>query len=508
MECITKDLLLQIFAGLELDDLGRLRCVCRSWHSAIASQGFAKQWKNRDQVCCVLRAKDSIHREVWFPGSGARRSTGLNPGPRGCFSIGVSSSHGLVCGLLPDEGRYWSTPDTAWKFVVGNPLTNKWRRLPPIDIPCRPLCTMERIHLQADPSKGSYKLAITYSEVGSDYEVIYQARQYDSESRVWTSAVPFIGEHDGANTKIDGSVLGSAGLHYPPYFLMAYNPDSMAWSCHKHFAGDRDPTPLNESVYKEYKLLDSTALSGVLRWRGRNFMVTHSFSCVVLWELDTVAGEWKVLSSRRYKELYGGRPSRRNSDIQALLVGSTIVFSDRYGTLFECGHGHCTQLRIHTQLQRRAIGESREHLARESEEHVKNSAILPAPARSNSALTGKGASAPLSTDAQGLQHSTAEKHAQECGAAAEETLRGGFPAEGRALGRESGLNRSRDNQIQELEELLEGSSRLWAENQQLKKNLHNQEKKMEAVIARMEEEHEEAVYPREEDGRNSTRQGC
>ncbi|XP_024542784.1 uncharacterized protein LOC9633932 [Selaginella moellendorffii] len=334
MERLTEDLLLQIFAGLELDDLGRLRCVCRSWHSAIASQGFAKQWKNRDQVCCVLRTKDSIHREVWFPGSGARRSTGLNPGPRGCFSIGVSSSHGLVCGLLPEEGRYWNTPDTAWKFVVGNPLTNKWRRLPPIDIPSRPLSTMERIHLQADPSKGSYKLAITYSEVGSDYEVIYQARQYDSESRVWTSAVPFIGEHDGANTKIDGSVLGSAGLHYPPYFLMAYNPDSMAWSCHKHFAGDRDPTPLNESVYKEYKLLDSTALSGVLRWRGRNFMVTHSFSCVVLWELDTVAGEWKVLSSRRYKELYGTRPSRRNSDIQALLVGSTIVFSDRYGTLY------------------------------------------------------------------------------------------------------------------------------------------------------------------------------
>ncbi|XP_024543696.1 uncharacterized protein LOC9662099 [Selaginella moellendorffii] len=324
MERLTEDLLLRVFASLELDDLGRLRCVCRSWDSAITSHEFAKQWKGRDEVCCVLRTKDSIHREVWFPGSGARRSTGLNPGPRGCFSIGVSSSHGLVCGLLPEEGRYWNTPDTAWKFVVGNPLTSKWRRLPPIDIPSRPLYTMERIHLQADPSKGSYKLVITYSEDGVDYQVIYQARQYDSESRVWTSAVPFIGEHDCANTKIDGSVIGSAGLHYPPYFLMAYNPDSMAWSCHKHFVGGRDPTPLNESVYKEYKL-DCTTLCDVLRWRGRNFMVTHSFSCVVLWELDTVAGEWKVLSSRRYKELYGRMPSRENSDIQALLVGSTIV---------------------------------------------------------------------------------------------------------------------------------------------------------------------------------------
>ncbi|XP_024543715.1 uncharacterized protein LOC112350908 [Selaginella moellendorffii] len=322
MERLPRDLLLRIFAGVDLDDLGRLRCVCRSWHSAIASQEFAQQWKGRDEVCCVLRAKqkDGFHTEVWYPGSGARRSTGLNPGPRGCFSMGVSSSHGLVCGLLPEEGR---APGTAWNLVVGNPLTNKWRRLPPIDIPSRPLDTMERIHLQVDPSKGSYKLVLIYDKYGDDDEVIYHARQYDSESRVWKSAVPFIGEHDGANTKIDGAVIGSAGLDYPPYFLMAYNPDSMAWSCHKHFVGE--PTFNNGYIYKEYA--NDTAHCGVWRWKDRIFFVTHSCGCVVIWELDCREGKAKLLSSKRYGELYGKnwKPREMLLYTSTLLVGSTII---------------------------------------------------------------------------------------------------------------------------------------------------------------------------------------
>ncbi|EFJ08005.1 hypothetical protein SELMODRAFT_429295 [Selaginella moellendorffii] len=123
------------------------------------------------------------------------------------------------------------------------------------------------------------------------------------------------------------------GLEYQPYFLMAYDPDSMAWSCHKHFVDDRDPVPHNGYVYQEYGR-EATSLCGVLRWKDRSFMVTHSFSSVVVWELDTVAGEWKVLSSRRYKELYGKKPSREHFHIQALLVGSTIVFSDCYETLY------------------------------------------------------------------------------------------------------------------------------------------------------------------------------
>ena len=177
------DLLERILAFLPVEDLLRMRKVCRKWRRDILT----------------VRSFRDLHREVsprqqpWFLASTSKRSFlayDVNTLKWNVVSVSelpgklpdpdlkvVASSEGLVC-----YGFRWGELTSTDHLYVCNPITREWRHLPQ-----HPERTVDHFAMKYDGRTNSFK--VLTMNVAASGGTIRKVTIYESTSNQWTSGL-------------------------------------------------------------------------------------------------------------------------------------------------------------------------------------------------------------------------------------------------------------------------------------------------------------------------------
>ncbi|MCO5575401.1 hypothetical protein L7F22_029202 [Adiantum nelumboides] len=166
-----------VASRLPLLDLVRARTVSKSWRDSIFSPTFAENFvvnpdcrrprllvEHSSPSGPCLAVFDS-HLDCWA----------VVPTPP--FGRLVAASGGLFC-FVADAGRPPS-------LVIGSPLTNQWKSLPPIPL-CCPAHGPQLVGMVANSSKGSYNVMVLFGMWNDDATDAYLPFMYNSVSGKWT----------------------------------------------------------------------------------------------------------------------------------------------------------------------------------------------------------------------------------------------------------------------------------------------------------------------------------
>ncbi|KAG0560091.1 hypothetical protein M758_10G148400 [Ceratodon purpureus] len=173
----TPDHLLErILAFLPVEDLLRMRSVCKKWSCDILNVPMFRE----------LHRELSPRQQPWFLVSTIKRSFSaydVNTHKWNVLSVSklpdpdlkvLASSQGLLCYGL-SSGEDFTTTDV----YVCNPITGEWKHLPQ-----HPEKTVDHFGMKYDDKTNSYK--ILTMNVGSTGSMIRRVTIYDSKSNQWT----------------------------------------------------------------------------------------------------------------------------------------------------------------------------------------------------------------------------------------------------------------------------------------------------------------------------------
>ncbi|KAI5057839.1 hypothetical protein GOP47_0027854 [Adiantum capillus-veneris] len=192
-----------VLPHLPLPDVFRARAVCRLWHQTLSSPlHLCRVMQNPDFDCprLVIQTSSSNHssclaifdRDHWFS----------NPIPLPNFCLRAAAA-GLFCFSFETGSGCW---EEGVHLLVGNPITQRWRRLPPGPQVSRlkgeNFCSTIACTMWADHAQGCYKVFVASSYLW----------MYDSSSDGWT-LMDFFEVTDGL-CRQECSVTPSGLLHY------------------------------------------------------------------------------------------------------------------------------------------------------------------------------------------------------------------------------------------------------------------------------------------------------
>ncbi|KAI5057841.1 hypothetical protein GOP47_0027856 [Adiantum capillus-veneris] len=288
---LPHDLLLfsMVLPHLPLPDICRARAVCRLWHQTLSSPlhlPCVMQNPDLDRPRLVIQTSSSNHSSCLAIFDRDHWSSNPIPLPNFCLRAAAA---GLFCFSFETASGCWKE---GVHLLVGNPITQRWRRLPPgpkvrrSDFRSIVACTM-----WADHARGCYKVFVASSYLW----------MYDSSSDQWTQ-LDFFGVMDGP-CRQDCSVTPSGLLHYltgdakhvASYDMESgsiskvrtYGPSNMD---ERHQPFSRLPALVycNDTVFVVARMNADVTMSGRFPW------VSHGL--VAIWELDASAfgdsGKW------------------------------------------------------------------------------------------------------------------------------------------------------------------------------------------------------------------------
>ncbi|XP_024528788.1 putative F-box protein At3g23950 [Selaginella moellendorffii] len=281
-----RDVIAKVFVLLPLEDIIRIRSVCKSWHSLVGSGEFLELWKRKSARrsqppwICVRAWRESLQQqrappksEVWSPVGGPRVAFPFTFRPPGTSQLQImASSRGLVCGQGFNGALY-----------VGNPLKGLWHQLP---LP--------------PTSIGSHQATMAVAATGNSYKVGFFGALpfliYDSRLETWVTDASYY----RPGTCITRDLRGSLYMSNLPGSVICYDMSSRSWS-EVEVCGFPD---------KSHQRLDIMVCSSMINHRGRHIQVSALLSddkklWYEIWEL--VPGNqslprgckmaWRILST-------------------------------------------------------------------------------------------------------------------------------------------------------------------------------------------------------------------
>ncbi|KAG0616662.1 hypothetical protein M758_5G132800 [Ceratodon purpureus] len=347
---LPKDVQHKVLMNLGVQDLCRMRCVCREWRDVIHRRDFRGMYDvaNSSQeprpVICYLESSYPIRLvctaydyegRMWkkmnsFPSIPQRYLTAINSRVRydrywPPLQIGLYSVGGLLC--LHRWSFHWGHVSTrvVSSWTVWNPFRNRWKKLP--------LCKYEVSGQQfllpdtcvhafvSDERTKAYKILMALHHVSNDFEGSQQkltTRIYDSRTGIWTDGA----EHTlGVHLYHLSSVKG---LHYNGlvYFLAEHWPDG-------------GPIGYNRpSVYLTYDIGEDEWIEQpvdsylpIFEWDGRLMTVEYVENALLGNEKDFI--EWEPVSGT-WKDTGIKMPGKIFKVFQHDLGGISIVASGNH----------------------------------------------------------------------------------------------------------------------------------------------------------------------------------
>ncbi|CAM6030875.1 unnamed protein product [Sphagnum balticum] len=184
-DALPEELLERVLAYLPLTDLARLATVCKRWQSLIHCplflQTHAENSSSRPSYGPV-RYSVNLSENGKFHWSGYCKSTNkwqkLPPLSLPCLAGKKvwSGTGGLLC---------FYNRDNVGRLTVCNPVTNRWRELPPMNQKWRWPCVT---HMIVDQSSKSYKIILAGNEAYPRNSITYRSQStevYDSVLDTW-----------------------------------------------------------------------------------------------------------------------------------------------------------------------------------------------------------------------------------------------------------------------------------------------------------------------------------
>jgi len=184
-DALPEELLERVLAYLPLTDLARLATVCKRWQSLIHCPLFlqthaenSSSWPSYGPV----RYSVNLSENGKFHWSGYCKSTNkwqkLPPLSLPCLAGKKvwSGAGGLLC---------FYNRDNVGRLTVCNPVTNRWRELPPMNQKWRWPCVT---HMIVDQSRKSYKIILAGNEAYPRNSITYRSQStevYDSVLDTW-----------------------------------------------------------------------------------------------------------------------------------------------------------------------------------------------------------------------------------------------------------------------------------------------------------------------------------
>ncbi|KAG0611674.1 hypothetical protein M758_7G157300 [Ceratodon purpureus] len=253
----------RILAFLPVEDLLRMRKVCRTWRRDILTIPSFRE----------LHKEVSPRQQPWFLASTSKRSflaydmntlkwkvlsvpelPGKLPDPD--LKV-IASSQGLLC-----FGFRWGELTSTEYLYVCNPITREWRHLPQ-----HPEKTVDHFGMKFDDKTNSYK--ILTMNVASSGGTIQRVTVYDSTSDQWTSGVV-----PNSNVHLSRAPMAWCGASV--YFMDRIQP----W-CELH-AYDVEHSTWHEVKATSPQVFEDPSL---VACNERLFMVGLRSDCHTIWEV-------------------------------------------------------------------------------------------------------------------------------------------------------------------------------------------------------------------------------
>jgi F-box interacting protein len=273
---LPEELLERVLLHLPLQSLARMRTICKKWDHYVFTSAFTKLraqiWPQKPWIVMTSTEKSLF---VYDSGLDTWHQV---PIPFNAHELHVVAAAG---GLLCFSNAWFQWP----RMYVCNPMTQKWRRLPPMNtwmISTVGMVYEEEAAATTPPAAASSSFKVLVCGRLEDHSMITEV--YDSITNSWT-----IGGNPSPARKHGGHAsLWCDGIFYCLTFpfstlcLLAYNLRQGAW----YEVPVRMPAPIMSPSLVECK--------------GRLMLVggleeEHSVFVIQIWELDSSEHKWVEL---------------------------------------------------------------------------------------------------------------------------------------------------------------------------------------------------------------------
>ncbi|KAG6553607.1 hypothetical protein Mapa_004521 [Marchantia paleacea] len=262
-----------ILANLAIPALFRLRSVCKSWYSLVFSPTFLDLYARgpgQGQGPWFLMFRNQDYREASTYNPSVNRWISVTPPPLPVnqMFLPIASAGGLLCFSSCTNGRT--------TLVVANPVTRRWRELPPM----LRIQTYHMAGMVVDRRTKAYKIVVV--GIYGIYDVYYPTTEvFNSETNAWNSTgdIPRGTMFPSRRTLLCDGILYSWCCD-PPDGLVAYDMTEGTWS--------QIYAPMQHSLDSHMLIESQGRIYTVGGLREHN--VTKS---ICIWELQRAELEWK-----------------------------------------------------------------------------------------------------------------------------------------------------------------------------------------------------------------------
>ncbi|KAG0568747.1 hypothetical protein KC19_6G042700 [Ceratodon purpureus] len=197
---LPRELQNRVLCCLPLQNLFQMRCVCKAWRNIVLHRDFATMYdamhiSDPSSPATVYINSSSPDRVEWSAydytqNKWQKRTTLPSRSHSRLTRENISYSVHPVGGLL--VFRFWRLGVNHW--VVWNPLTNKWKTLPPCKTRTSKTTVVFEHAFVADERFKRYKILMAHNPYSKDWRSFEQSTRnmvtevYDSATGVWTQS--------------------------------------------------------------------------------------------------------------------------------------------------------------------------------------------------------------------------------------------------------------------------------------------------------------------------------